>query len=357
MVVGAAGHQLHAAGLQLSRHGLCILHDLARIFLEFRLQCLPEADGLCRDDMLQRAALGAGEDGGIDPLGQHRVVGQDQAAARAAQGLVGRGGHNVCIGHRALVIAARHQTGDVGHIDHQVSAIAVGDLGQLFKVDGAGVSRRARHDELRAHRFDLLFQRRIVDDAVLVDAVGNEVVVLAGHVHRRAVGQVATLRQVHAHDGIADVQQCKVDGQVGLCTGVRLHVGILGPKQLAGALNGDVLDLIHIGTAAVIALARQTLGILVGQHRAHRSHHGRRNDVLAGDQLDVLPLAGQLAAHRRSQLRVSLAHQTDGIQHFIVHFYYPSLTDRSGRSGSEVSLAPLFFMITKSALIRNHIFA
>ena len=155
-------------------------------------------------------------------------------------------------------------------------------------------------------------------------------VVLAGHVHRRSVGQMAALRKVHAHDGIAQVQQCKVDSQVGLCAGVGLHIGILCAEQLAGALDGDVLHLVHIDAAAVVALAGQALGILVGQDAAHRGHDSRRDDVLAGDQLNVLALTGQLTVHGRAQFRVHAVDQADGIHHFVVHSNYPSLdTDRS----------------------------
>ena len=81
VVVRAAGHQLDAPGLQLRSHGLCVLDDLAGVILELQLEGLTEADGLGRDDVLQRAALRAGEDGGVDALGQHGVVGQDEAAA------------------------------------------------------------------------------------------------------------------------------------------------------------------------------------------------------------------------------------------------------------------------------------
>ena len=75
VVVGAAGHQLDTASLQFSGHGLCVLHDLAGVVLELGLECLAKADGLGRDDVLQRAALGAGEDGGVDALGQYGIIG------------------------------------------------------------------------------------------------------------------------------------------------------------------------------------------------------------------------------------------------------------------------------------------
>ena len=59
--------------------------------------------------------------------------------------------------------------------------------------------------------------------------------------------------------------------------------------------------------AAVVALAGQALGVLVGQPRALRLHAPRANDVvLAGDQLDLLALAVALAEHRRPELGVDV---------------------------------------------------
>ena len=237
---------------------------------------------------------------------------------------MGGGGDHVSIRHGALVIAACHQTGNVRHIHHQVCAVAVGDLSDLLEIDSAGISGSTGHDQLGAHLPDLLFQLDVVDHAVGIDAVGHEVVVLAGHVHRRAVGQVAALRQIHAHDGVAQIQQSKVDSQIGLCAGMGLDIGILCAEQLAGALNGDVLHLVHIDAAAVVALAGQAFGILVGQDAAHGCHDSRGNDVLAGNQLDVLALTGQLAVHCRCQFRIDRVDQTDGVHHFIVHNFYPS---------------------------------
>ena len=82
----------------------------------------------------------------------------------------------------------------------------MGDLGQFFKVDGAGVGGSARHQHLGAHLAHLLFQFGVVDDAVCANAVGDEVVVFTGHIHRRTMGQVTALRKVHAHNSIAQLQ-------------------------------------------------------------------------------------------------------------------------------------------------------
>ena len=182
-------------------------------------------------------------------------------------------------------------------------------------------------------------------------------VVLARHIHRGAVGQVAALGEIHAHDGIAQVQQGKIDGQIGLCAGVGLDVGVLGPKQPAGPLDGNVFHLIHIGTAAVIPLAGQALGVLVGQDAAHGRHHSGRDDILAGNKLDVLALAFQLPAHGCGQFRVSLSHQTDGIHHFVVHTALP-LSDTNILKKAETSLCPaslLFSTIAEQAKIFNRI--
>ena len=253
---------------------------------------------------------------------------------------MGGGGHHVSVGHGVLVLAAGHQTGNVGHIHHQHGAVAVGDLSQLLKVDGAGIGRSTGHDELGAHLGHLFGQGGVVDAAILGgDAVGDEVVVFAAHVHGGAMGQVAALGQVHAHDGIAQVQQRKVNGQVGLCAGVGLHVGVLGTKQLAGAVDGDLLHLIHKLAAAVVAVAGVALGILVGQHTAHSCHHGGGNNVLAGDQLNVLALTAQLAVHGLAQFGVSLLYIANGIDHVLIHTLYLLFFGRSLAGGAALSLS------------------
>ncbi len=62
---------------------------------------------------------------------------------------------------------------------------------------------------------------------------------------------------------------------------------------------GDV----DVLAAAVVALAGQALGVLVGQPRALGFHDRRRRVVLAGDQLDLVVLATPFAEHRVPQDR------------------------------------------------------
>ena len=63
------------------------------------------------------------------------------------------------------------------------------------------------------------------------------------------------------------------------------------PKSFFGAVDGQLLDHVHIFAAAIPALFRIALGVFVGEHRALRFHHGRAGEVFAGDQLDVFLLA------------------------------------------------------------------
>ena len=62
---------------------VCIFHDLLRVSLELRLQGFAKAYGLGGDDVLQGAALGAGEHGGVDLFVNGLVIAEDQAAPGA----------------------------------------------------------------------------------------------------------------------------------------------------------------------------------------------------------------------------------------------------------------------------------
>ena len=52
---------------------------------------------------------------------------------------------------------------------------------------------------------------------------------------------MAALVEAHAEDGVARLEDGQVGGQVGVGARVGLHVGVLGPEQLAGPAPGQVL--------------------------------------------------------------------------------------------------------------------
>ena len=118
----------------------------------------------------------------------------------------------------------------------------------------------------------------------------------AGQVRRGAMRQVAAGGEAHAEDRVAGLQQRQEHRLVRLRAGVRLHVGEAAVEQLLGAVDRELLGDVDVVAAAVVAPAGIALGVFVGQHRALRLQHRGGDDVLAGDQLDAVLLAGQLGA-------------------------------------------------------------
>ena len=100
------------------------------------------------------------------------------------------------------------------------------------------------------------------------------------------------------------LQERAVDREVGARAGVRLQVGVLGAEQLLGALDAEGLGLVDDLAAAVVALAGVALGVLVRQRRPQRGEHGRRGEVLAGDQLQTVVEAVALGEQDAGDLRV-----------------------------------------------------
>gem|GEM_PF-5871765 len=164
----------------------------------------------------------------------------------------------------------------------------------------------------------------VVDDAVGIHAVGNDVIVHAGHVDGAAVGQVAAVGKIHAHEGVAGLQYGKEHSHVGLCAGMRLYVGIITVKQLFGTLDRQGLHNVHALAAAVIALSGIPFSILVGQYAAHCQQDFLGNDVLGCDQLQIAALSGQLGLHRLTQFLVI---RCQSLQCLIYHFDPPDHVD------------------------------
>jgi hypothetical protein len=131
-----------------------------------------------------RAALGAGEDRLVEPL---RVLGlaQGHRAARTPERLVRGRGDDVGVGDRRGVHAAGHQTGDVGHVDHEDGPDFAGDFSEAGEIDQARVGGVTGHDDLRPMLPGKARDLGEVDHlGFAVHGVGDEAVQLAGEVHR-----------------------------------------------------------------------------------------------------------------------------------------------------------------------------
>ena len=284
--------------------------------------------------MHERTALRAREDRGVDLLGKgdglrftgggillgDLVLAEDQTAARTAKRLVRGGGDDIGIGNGVHVNAGGDKTGNVSHVDHEVSADGIGDLAELGKIDRAGIGGGAGKDHL-----GLALLRDAVDLVIIehlrlvVEGVGNLMEVLTGNVDRASVGEMTAVSEVKTHVGVARLEHRLEGGKVRGSAGVRLDVGVLGAEELAGALAGDLLRLIDAVAAAVVTLAGIALGILVGQAGAHGQHDGGRDDILGSDQFNVALLTLIFLLYGCAHFGVVLSKEVHGFgDHFAV---------------------------------------
>ena len=125
----------------------------------------------------------------------------------------------------------------------------------------------------------------------LAHLIADDVVGLAGEVQLVAVREVAAVREVEAHDGVAGLQHGRVGRLIGLRAGVRLHVDVLRFEEFFRAVAGEVFHFIGEFAAAVIALAGIAFGVFVGEDAAGGFQNGFGGEILAGDQLDLAILA------------------------------------------------------------------
>ena len=214
--------------------------------------------------------------------------------------------HEVGERERARVDTGGHETCDVGHVDEQERADVGRDGGHPVEVPQARIGGRATDDELGTDLAGGGGHRVVVDPfSVLAHAVGMDLVQPAREVEGHAVGQVAAVGKVHAHDPVARFEDAEVGGHVGLRTRVRLDVDVLGTgeerdRPFLRKPLGDIDEL----AAAVVALAGQALGVLVGQPGTLGLHDRGRHVVLARDELDLVVLAVALALHRGPQVGI-----------------------------------------------------
>src|SRR4051812_15295514 len=87
---------------------------------------------------------------------------------------------------------------------------------------------------------------------------------------------------------------------------------MLGAEELLRAVDRELLYLVDDLTAAVVALARISLGVLVRRRRPDCLEHRRPGEVLRGDQLDLAALALGLAPEELGDLGVDLLQARGG---------------------------------------------
>jgi hypothetical protein len=180
-----------------------------------------------------------------------------------------RGGRDdIGVRNRIGVQARGHEARDVRHVDEQIGADRIGNLAEFLEIEVTRIGGEARNDHLGFFGQCLSRERVVVDLAVVrTNAVLHGPEEFSGEVHLGAVREMAAVIEAHAEDGVARVDQREIGRGIRLRTGMRLHVGVVG-AELLGAVDGELLRDIDELTAAVIALARITFGVLVGEYRA-----------------------------------------------------------------------------------------
>ena len=110
-----------------------------------------------------------------------------------------------------------NQTGNVGHIHHQVRTDGGCNVGKLLEVDDAGVGTSPGNDHFRLMLFSQHLQVVIVDDACIrTYTVMNKMKKASRKADRASMRQMPPMRQVHAQNGVPCFQQCKINRHVGL---------------------------------------------------------------------------------------------------------------------------------------------
>ena len=307
--VGAAEGDAQAALDQAGVEGLAVFEDLLLQRLELGRAGQLEGGGQGSDGMDMRAALLAGEDGAVELSGQGGIGGDDAGAARAAEGLVGGEGDDMGKADRGGNGPGGDQAGDVRDIGQEDGADRIGDRAEARPIRHPGVGGITGDDDL-----GLVLCGQGLDGIVIdlfgdrVDGVANDLEKLAGAVDRGAVGEVAAVEQVHAHDGVAWVDQGGVDGVVGRGAGERLDVDEQalggegrGGKGFGAAPAGQrfddigVFDALVVARVGIAAVVGQTLGVIEDLILAHHA----RLVVRVAFGVDVLELRAQRFAHGR----------------------------------------------------------
>ena len=306
MVVGAAGHDPKALLLEGRGHRLRVDDDLTCVGPEVVGRGLGESNRLGGDGVHERPPLPAREHALVDGLGM-LLAAHDHCPPGAAQGLVRSTGNYVGMLDRVVVHSPGHETDEMRRIDDEDGSDVVRDLPHRREVPAARISRGSRHEDLRPLPLGDVAHLVVVDELVFfANAVGDDVEHLAGEVDGRAVRQVAPVSELHAHKGVARDEEREVRSRVRLGPRVRLHVRVLGPEELLGSLDGEVLGDIDELAAAVVAAAGVPLGVLVAQRSAQRGEHRGRGEVLRGYELDLGVLPVDLVQNGRGRFRIDL---------------------------------------------------
>ena len=107
--------------------------------------------------------------------------------------------------------AARHQTGDVRHVEDVHRAHLVGDLPHAGEIPEPRIGAAAADDGLGPFALGNGFQFVVVDQlGIFAHTIKRWPVELAAEAQLMPVGQVAAVRQVEAQNRVANLQDRRI---------------------------------------------------------------------------------------------------------------------------------------------------
>ena len=148
MIVCSTTDQTQIGGQQFLSQRFTVVDDVLCVLFEIGLERFGEANGFSGNDVHQRTALHAGENGRVNFFGP-LLFAHDQTSAWTAQSLVRCGGDEVGVGDRAVVNTASNQPRVMGHVDEEQSSVFVSDLFEFGVVDFARISTRSGNNHFR----------------------------------------------------------------------------------------------------------------------------------------------------------------------------------------------------------------
>lgn len=193
----------------------------------------------------------------------------------------------------------------MGNIGNQTSSGPIRDLSHSGKIDPAWIGGAARENQAGSHRQRQPFHFVIVNQFIVMsNLVGGDIEPASRKADRRPVRKMPSAGKVEPHDPVAGFKQGKQGGDIGVGAGVGLNIGIGRTEQLAGAVDGELLDQIDCFATTIIAARRTTFRVFVGQDGPLGGAHITTDDVFGRDHLDMILLTLFLLKQGLLQLRI-----------------------------------------------------
>ena len=160
--------------------------------------------------------------------------------------------------------SCRNQTRNMRHVYKKYGTDLIGYFSKLFKIDHSRISGCTGNNHFRLMLLRQGANLLIIKISLFRNAIGHDVIKQTGKVHRGSVCQVSSRIQTHPENRVSRLANRHGYRHIGLCTGVRLYIGIFRSKKLLHSFNGNIFHLVHFQAAAIIALSGIAFRVFIG---------------------------------------------------------------------------------------------